>query len=78
MAINVAAMADAEKVNRVLVNVHGVNDAVIAYSKSTAIRAFQAMMRESGQTSAHFVDPGLDSGAESWREFEKRSVDGGV
>jgi hypothetical protein len=78
MTIDVAAMAHAEKMNRVLGDIDGVNDAVIAHSKPAAIRAFQAMMRESRQTSAHLVDPGLDSGAEIGRKLEKRSVEAGV
>ena len=71
-------MTDAEKVNRVLFNIDGVNDAVIAHSKPAAIRAFQTMMWESVQTSAHFVDPSLDACAEMRRKLEKRSVEAGV
>jgi hypothetical protein len=37
VTIDVPSVADTEKVNRVLVNVHGVNDAVLAHSKPAAI-----------------------------------------
>jgi hypothetical protein len=43
-AVNVAAVADAEEVNSVLINVHGVNDTVIADSKPAPIGSFQAMI----------------------------------
>jgi hypothetical protein len=39
-AVNIAAMTDAEKMNRVLVNIDGVNDPVIAHSKPAAIGTF--------------------------------------
>ena len=39
-AINVAAMPDAEKVNRILLNIHHVNDAVVAHAQPATIRPF--------------------------------------
>lgn len=77
-AIDIAPVPDAEKVDRVLVDIDDVNNAVVAHSKPTAVGPFQAMMRESVQTSAHLVDSGFDSCAEIGRKLEKRSDEAGV
>lgn len=64
-------MPDAKEVNGVLLNIHGVNYAVVAHAQPATIRPFQAMMRESMQTCAHLVDPGLDARLKLCRQFEK-------
>jgi len=39
-AIDLAAMTDAEEMNRVLINIHSVNDPIVADAEPTAVRAF--------------------------------------
>src|ERR1700719_3769736 len=41
--IDFAAVADAEEMKRVLIDIHGVDDAIIADAQPTAVRAFQSV-----------------------------------
>jgi 7-cyano-7-deazaguanine synthase in queuosine biosynthesis len=52
-----AAVADAEEMKRVLIDIHGVDDAIIADAQPTAVRAFQSVMRKSSKTPAHSSIP---------------------
>ena len=71
-------MADAEEMDCVLIDVYGVNDAIIAYSEPVAIRAFQSVMRKCFKAPAEFIDSRFDSLLDIWRESEQRFVEPGI
>jgi hypothetical protein len=71
-------VTNAEEMDRVLINIHCVDDPVIADAQPAAIRAFQTVMRESSETSSHLVDPGFNSRPDVRWKFDERFVEASV
>ena len=78
VAVNLAAMADGQKVDNVPFHVGRIGDPEVAHAQAKSVMPFQAMVGKGFEPKPHVINLGRDAGLDVGWEFEKCGVETGV